>query len=70
MFTISKGSDAPTITSNRYLFFGSVEVEMQVAPGTGVVTSFVLQSDDLDEVDWVSRFQSQAFAVVSHDTLF
>lgn len=26
---------------------------MQAAPGTGIVSSIVLESDDLDEVDWV-----------------
>ncbi len=25
---------------------------IQAAPGTGIVTSFVMQSDDLDEIDW------------------
>ncbi|KAI1387274.1 glycoside hydrolase family 16 protein [Hypoxylon trugodes] len=52
LFTINKETDAPTITSNKYIFFGKVDVEVQVAPGTGIVTSFVLQSDDLDEIDW------------------
>jgi beta-glucanase (GH16 family) len=32
--------------------FGRVEVTMQAAPGTGIVTSIVLESDDLDEIDW------------------
>ncbi|KAI1482251.1 glycoside hydrolase family 16 protein [Daldinia eschscholtzii] len=52
VFTINKETEAPTITSNKYIFFGKVDVELQAAPGTGVVTSFVLQSDDLDEIDW------------------
>ncbi|EFX01447.1 extracellular cell wall glucanase [Grosmannia clavigera kw1407] len=52
VFTISKESDAPTITSTKYIFFGTVEAVIQVAPGTGIVSSFVLESDDLDEVDW------------------
>jgi beta-glucanase (GH16 family) len=51
-FTINKASDAPTITSNKYLFYGKVEAVMQAAPGVGIVSSFVLQSDDLDEIDW------------------
>ncbi|KAI2636765.1 concanavalin A-like lectin/glucanase domain-containing protein [Xylaria nigripes] len=51
-FTINKATDAPTITSTKYLFFGKVDVEVQVAPGTGIVTSAVLQSDDRDEIDW------------------
>jgi beta-glucanase (GH16 family) len=32
--------------------FGRVEVVMRAAPGAGIVSSFVLQSDDLDEIDW------------------
>ncbi|KAI0839963.1 glycoside hydrolase family 16 protein [Hypoxylon sp. FL0890] len=52
VFTINKETDAPTITSTKYIFFGKIDVQVQAAPGQGVVTSFVLQSDDLDEIDW------------------
>lgn len=52
-FTISKDTQAPTITSKKYIFFGRVDVTVQASLGTGVVTSSVLQSDDLDEIDWV-----------------
>ncbi|XXG96095.1 hypothetical protein Hte_002374 [Hypoxylon texense] len=52
VFTINKETDAPTITSTKYIFFGKIDVEVQAAPGAGIVTSFVLQSDDLDEIDW------------------
>jgi hypothetical protein len=51
-FTISKAGDAPTIQSNWYIFFGSVSFIMTAAPGKGVVSSAILESDDLDEVDW------------------
>ncbi|KAI0169251.1 glycoside hydrolase family 16 protein [Hypoxylon sp. FL1284] len=51
-FIINKETDAPTITSTKYIFFGKIDVEVQASTGTGVVTSFVLQSDDLDEIDW------------------
>jgi beta-glucanase (GH16 family) len=34
------------------MFFGRLEVELNPAPGKGVVTSVVLQSDVLDEIDW------------------
>lgn len=27
---------------------------MKAAPGAGIVSSLVLQSEDLDEIDWVS----------------
>lgn len=32
--------------------FGKVEVSLKAAPGAGIVSSFVLQSDTLDEIDW------------------
>ncbi|OLN96097.1 putative glycosidase crf1-like protein 2 [Colletotrichum chlorophyti] len=49
---IFEEDNAPTLTSKNYLFFGKVEVELQAAPGRGIVTSIVLQSDALDEIDW------------------
>ncbi|KAK4103224.1 glycoside hydrolase family 16 protein [Parathielavia hyrcaniae] len=52
VFSISKEGQAPTVGSNAYIFFGQVDVTVRAARGVGVVTSFVLQSDDLDEVDW------------------
>lgn len=51
-FTVAKHGDSPTIQTKNYFFFGTVEVKMQVAPGTGIVSSIVLESDDLDEIDW------------------
>ena len=38
--------------SKKYLFFGRVDAVVQAAPGAGIVSSFTLQSDDLDEIDW------------------
>jgi hypothetical protein len=52
-FIMSSDGAAKTITSNWYIFFGKVEVTMKAANGTGVVSSFVMESDDLDEIDWV-----------------
>lgn len=51
-FTIAKDGQAPTITSKWYIFFGKVEVVLKAAPGVGIVSSFVMESDDLDEIDW------------------
>ena len=51
-FTITKRGDAPTVQTNFYIFFGQVEVIMKAATGTGIVSSIVMQSEDLDEVDW------------------
>lgn len=52
VFNISSDTDAPTVSSDFYIFFGQVEVVMQASPGTGIVSSIVLESDDLDEIDW------------------
>ncbi|KAI0403270.1 concanavalin A-like lectin/glucanase domain-containing protein [Xylaria palmicola] len=51
-FTMKKETEAPTVTSSKYIFFGKVDVEVIAAPGAGIVTSVVLQSDDRDEIDW------------------
>ncbi|KAI5965753.1 uncharacterized protein KGF55_001116 [Candida pseudojiufengensis] len=48
---INKRFDNPSFLSNFYLMFGYVEVEMQAAEGKGIISSFYLQSDDLDEID-------------------
>lgn len=52
VFPIENHAQAPTITTSKYIFFGRVDVTMQAAAGAGIVTSVVLQSDDLDEIDW------------------
>ncbi|KAF9248039.1 CAZyme family GH16 [Penicillium roqueforti] len=51
-FTISKQGDGPLIQSGWYIMFGRVECTIKAAAGTGIVSSAVLQSDDLDEIDW------------------
>jgi hypothetical protein len=51
-FVINGKNQAPTISSNFYIFFGRVDVQMQASPGVGIVSSMVLQSEDLDEIDW------------------
>lgn len=51
IFSIKSVTDAPTVASDKYIFFGRIDVVMQAAPGAGIVTSVVLQSDDLDEID-------------------
>jgi hypothetical protein len=51
-FTVAKSGDSPQLTSKWYIMFGRVEFVMKAAPGAGIVSSFVLQSDDLDEIDW------------------
>lgn len=49
---ISEAGEAPTFTSSKYMFFGTVEVTMRTAKGAGIITTIVLESDVLDEIDW------------------
>lgn len=52
VFSIEKESNAPTVATHKRLFFGRVDVELKAAPGQGIVTSVVLESLTLDEIDW------------------
>lgn len=51
-FVINESGDAPTIETNFYVFFGRVSFFMRAASGTGIVSSAILLSDDLDEIDF------------------
>jgi len=51
-FIMSQEGQAPTIASKDYVFFGTISVYLRAANGTGIVSSFILESDDLDEIDW------------------
>lgn len=52
LFEIHTSTQAPTIASSKYIMFGDVTVNMLASAGTGIVSSFILLSDDLDELDW------------------
>lgn len=51
-FTIHNPGQSTLLTSNFYIFFGVVESWVKMATGQGIVSSVVLESDDLDEIDW------------------
>ncbi|EEQ32262.1 hypothetical protein McanMca71_005635 [Microsporum canis] len=51
-FTIRRELDSPTLQTFFYIFFGTVEVHLKAATGKGVVSSVVIQSEALDEIDW------------------
>jgi beta-glucanase (GH16 family) len=51
-FKITSKTGAPTVSTTQYIMFGNVTVNMKASPGTGIVSSFILESDDLDEIDW------------------
>ncbi|KAI6712937.1 hypothetical protein PZA11_005215 [Diplocarpon coronariae] len=60
-FTVAKSGDAPQLLSIFYIMFGKVQITMKAAPGAGIVSSLVLQSDTLDEIDmeWLGSDDSE-----------
>ncbi|KAL7805824.1 glycoside hydrolase family 16 protein [Trichoderma aethiopicum] len=61
-FTVWQDGQAPTLTSNKYLLFGKVSVQVQAAKGPGLITAIVLKSDSGDEIDWelLGAYENQA----------
>jgi beta-glucanase (GH16 family) len=51
-FQVAKSLDSQNLISNFYIFFGSIEFKLRTASGGGVVSTAVLLSDDLDEIDF------------------
>lgn len=51
-FTVAGTGDCPGIETEAYVLFGLFEVKMKAAPGQGIISSIVMESDALDEVDW------------------
>lgn len=51
-FIIARKLQSPTVQSTFHIFFGIVECHLKMAKGEGIVSSIVLQSADLDEIDW------------------
>ncbi|KAH6855443.1 concanavalin A-like lectin/glucanase domain-containing protein [Chaetomium sp. MPI-CAGE-AT-0009] len=51
-FRITNMGDSPTIRSKFYYFWGRTEVHLKAAKGTGVISSIMMLSDNLDEIDW------------------
>lgn len=51
-FTVERSGDSPTVQSRFYMLFGRLEVIMKAAGGQGIVSSAILQSEALDEIDW------------------
>ncbi|KAL9100782.1 MAG: hypothetical protein Q9163_003878 [Psora crenata] len=56
-FTINEDSlgAPPQLTSKWYIMFGHVDFVVKAAPGAGIISSCVLQSDTRDEIDWEWR---------------
>lgn len=51
-FSVAKQGDSPTIRTKFYFFFGRIEFFLKAAPGIGIISSMMLLSDNLDEIDW------------------
>ncbi|PHH90759.1 hypothetical protein CDD83_2715 [Cordyceps sp. RAO-2017] len=65
-FTIAKEGDSPTIRTKFYIFFGRIEIWLRVAPGQGIISSAMLLSDDLDEIDWEFMGSNKSFATTNY----
>ncbi len=50
--TMNKRFDNPNIKSNFYIMYGKAEAVFKAAPGVGIASSFFMQSDDGDEIDF------------------
>lgn len=64
--TIRKRFDNPSITSNFYIMYGKAEVDIRASHGQGIISSFYLQSDDLDEIDVAELFGGNPHEVQSN----
>ncbi|KAJ2973899.1 hypothetical protein NUW58_g8825 [Xylaria curta] len=51
-FTYGQKGDAPNMWTDFYILGGRYDVELQIAPGQGIISSAVLWSDIQDEIDW------------------
>ncbi|KAJ5623212.1 hypothetical protein N7490_011817 [Penicillium lividum] len=51
-FSLDTNGSSLLLQSNFYIFFGVVESWVKMAKGPGIISSVVLESDDLDEIDW------------------
>ncbi|KAH8173798.1 glycosyl hydrolases family 16 domain-containing protein [Sarocladium implicatum] len=51
-FSLAGPAPGPTMESDFYFFFGTISVVAKSAKGAGIVSCVVLESDDLDELDW------------------
>lgn len=51
-FTINKQGESMTIRSKFYIFWGRIELSLKTSHGIGIISSFMMLSDNLDEIDW------------------
>lgn len=65
-FQIERSGDAPMVQSKFYMLFGRFEVIMRAASGKGIVSSAILQSEALDEVDWEFLGSNQTHVLTNY----
>lgn len=58
---IVKQGDSVTVQTAFYIFWGQVEIIFKAAAGTGIISTAILLSDDLDEVDWEIKGSNSSF---------
>jgi hypothetical protein len=60
--SVAASGNAPQLNSRFYIMFGKVSVTLKAAPGAGIVSSIVLVSDTLDEIDfeWLGATPNEA----------
>lgn len=63
---LSKRFENPLIESTFSILYGKVECEMKAASGLGIISSFYLQSDDLDEIDVAEVFGNNIYEFQSN----
>ncbi|TQS38306.1 hypothetical protein Golomagni_01187 [Golovinomyces magnicellulatus] len=49
---IKTPTDSSTMVLTKYIMFGHIDMVAKASHGNGIVSSFVLLSQDLDEIDW------------------
>lgn len=64
--TLQKQYDNPRIESKFSILYGKVECDIMAAKGQGIITSFYLQSDDLDEIDIAEVFGGNPYEFQSN----
>ncbi|RKF76771.1 putative glycosidase crf1 [Golovinomyces cichoracearum] len=50
--SIKTPTDSSTMALTKYIMFGHIDMVAKASHGNGIVSSFVLLSQDLDEIDW------------------
>ncbi|KAK6443014.1 hypothetical protein LTR95_000727 [Oleoguttula sp. CCFEE 5521] len=50
--SILKAGDSVTVSTQFYILEGRAEIVMQAAKGVGIISTIILLSDTLDEIDW------------------